>query len=114
MKFPRGKKMGKLQALLITGLLSLTSVSFATSVSCTTSTTVIGDAVDCGIVASGAQAGTITLDDDGQTAIFGGWMGGEADQAETTWYELNVNFSGTNSYGRITNSTLSNNPTLPN
>ena len=101
-------KMNKLQALLIAGLLSLTSISFATSVTFVNSGG-LGNALnEAGQVASGEQAGTINLDDDGTTAIFGGYMGGALGTTGTAWYELNVNFSGINSYGKITNTTLSN------
>lgn len=80
------KEMNKLKALLITvSLLSLSSVSFATSV------TYSADYISgFGSVADGAQSGSITIDDDGLSAVFGGRMGAGTGTATTasTWYEL--------------------------
>ena len=79
--------MNKFKALLVVGLLSLSSVSFATSVSYTQAY------IDSGIataVADTAQAGTINLDADGTTAYFKGTLAGTQGGTGTTstWYEL--------------------------
>lgn len=101
--------MNKLKALLIAGLLSLSSVSFAMTV-----TTYTTEYIDSGIsqVASGHQAGTITLEDTG-TATFAGLMGAsdpllDAAGTATAWYQLDINFSGLSSFGKIANTVFSN------
>ena len=90
MGFPRGKKMNKLQALLIAGLLSLTSVSFATSL--TSPGTVPG------------SLGYIDLVDDGNSAEL---IGGIAANS-SVFYELgtsNIN-SGIYAIGNATQATV--------
>lgn len=96
--------MNKLQALLIAGLLSLSSASFATSISYTSDyiDVGIGDAVygtGYGAVLNGDQAGTITLDNDGVRQRFEGELAsvannpdGTASTAQTSaWWEVIIN-----------------------
>ena len=107
--------MNKLKALLIAGLLSLSSVSFATSVTFVNSaiggveqTNALNEA---GTTADTEKAGTIYLDDYG-TAVFGGDFGGVKDVSASVWYELNINFStGADTIGLIGN-TAGSNPSL--
>ena len=85
--------MNKLKALLIAGLLSLSSVGFASSV------TYIGPnstTTDAGKVADGAQAGIITLDDFSAVTIRGQFEGEIGLPTSTTpksaWYEVIVGY----------------------
>ena len=89
--------MNKLKAILLAvSLLSLSSVSFATSVSYT------ADYISgFGSVVDGAQSGSITLHNDGLSAIFGGKMGAGTGTATTasTWYELILTDNNLTTFG---------------
>jgi len=91
--------MNKLKALLIAGLLSISSVSFASSV------TYIGPtstATDAGIVADGTQAGIINLDNDAIAVDFTGQLAASTNPTTSAWYELNLNFGGSGGSDLVT------------
>ena len=93
--------MNKLKALLIAGLLSLTSVSFATTVSysddwnAAASATFINQTFT--VVDNDTLAGTINLENDGTAATFFGNLDGTQGGGATTtaWYDINLG-SGVN------------------
>ena len=99
-EFPGGnRKMNKIKALLIAGLLSLSSVSFASSV------TYIGPtstATDAGIVADTTQAGIIDIENDGVAVDFTGQLAASANPTTSAWYELNLNFGGSGGTDLVT------------
>ena len=77
--------MNKLKALLIAGLLTLTSVSFASTVSYTPEYDLGGDQA----VADGAQAGTFNLDYDNVVVGFTGYLATSTTSTTTSaWYDL--------------------------
>lgn len=76
--------MNKLKALLIAGLLSLTSVSFASSISYSDEYLAGSDVT----VADGHQAGTITLANDDTTIGFNGRLAASTASTTSAWYEL--------------------------
>ena len=93
--------MNKLQALLIAGLLSLTSVSFASSVTFVNSGNLGNSEDDAGAVLDGAKAGTIYLDNFGGTAVFGGDLANSTESATTSAYYdvvLDNSFEGLNTF----------------
>jgi len=93
--------MNKLKALLIAGLLSLSSVSFATSISysaayLSSDGSVVNDATRTETVADGTQAGTIYLDNDGIAQGFNGQLVASTASTTSAWYELILGSGDTN------------------